>query len=253
MANINTQGPIGEPRKRTYAVDPTLESPVSGFTRGLAVVQGSADNYVQLATAGAQAIGIIEESVIPYVSGAGSGATYDQSGQACSVSLSGECVAQAGAAITASTFVKVGANGQLVPATIPGDEVIGVALTSAAGVNDEFVLFVCRFTLQPVNDVTYIVSAGAIPVAPGTYVVGGAFNQTLTAPTLGQDGTLILVVNKNSTAFTVTTPASTIVDETGTNKDTATFAAEPGALIALKAIHQLWYVLYKTGVTLTEV
>ncbi len=101
----------------------------------LAVIQGTAADQIKLpAAAGDRAKGITALAA-------------DAAGKAVPVVLAGPAVGTAGAAITASSFVKVaGASGKLI--AVGGEaastvvEVAGIALTSAAADGDNFDLLV---------------------------------------------------------------------------------------------------------------
>jgi hypothetical protein len=95
---------------------------------------------------------------------------------------------------------------------------------------------------------TYAVD-GVIQQLSGTHALTkpsvGAF--TLTAP--GNDGTRLTIVNRTAFAHVVT--ATGLLDD-GTavaSKNTATFAAFPGAVLDLVAAGLKWNVSVKSGVT----
>ncbi len=96
----------------------------------------------------------------------------------------------------------------------------------------------------------------AIPVGREAIVAitkGSAAVLTLAAPAAGDDGKRLTVVSETAFAHVVTTPANKIQDGTTTTKDTATFAAHPGASIVLMARNQLWNLVALNAVVLTEV
>lgn len=101
----------------------------------LAVIQGTAADQIKApAAAGDRAKGITALAA-------------DAAGKAIPVVMSGPAVGTAGAAVTAGSFVKVaGASGKLID--VGGEsagvtvEVVGLALTSAAGDGDKFDLLV---------------------------------------------------------------------------------------------------------------
>ena len=101
----------------------------------------------------------------------------------------------------------------------------------------------CTFvvtTSQNINAgaTTYYTTAGAIPIASGTYVINGAgaLAMTLATPTLAQDGATLTIIAGTAHAHTVTTAANKIVP----SKDTVTYAAV-GDYITLRAVNGLWY------------
>lgn len=115
--------------------------------------------------------------------------------------------------------------------------------------------------LNSINGVELETASGAIGIKEGTAVItaASALALTLVAPTAGEpsaggdDGKELTVLSNTGYAHTVTTPSATIQDGTGTNKDTATFAAHAGASITLQAYNGLWNSVRTTAVTLTEV
>jgi hypothetical protein len=64
----------------------------------------------------------------------------DAIGAPISVITHGECIGICGAAVNAGDRVKSDANGRFITTTTAGDEVAGVARSSAAVSGDEFVL-----------------------------------------------------------------------------------------------------------------
>jgi hypothetical protein len=106
---------------------------------------------------------------------------------------------------------------------------------------------------SPVVDTVYSGTADAIlfpynqtsaVIAPAT----GTDACTLAAPNvgaqpLGDGGKTVEIINGVGTANSVTCPSAIIVDGSGTNKTTITFAAHNGGSIRLRAHQGLWYVL----------
>jgi hypothetical protein len=108
----------------------TYRAQVVPLTRGFAMMQGTADDQVNLATAGARIQGVLEEST----------RAADVANAPVSIITHGECIAICGAAVNAGDRVKSDANGRFITTVTPGDEVGGTARSSAAALGDEFVL-----------------------------------------------------------------------------------------------------------------
>ncbi len=127
MAAVATTGVCGQSHSRTY------QATAANQLRGLALVQGADDAHLSTAAAAnAQALGVQAESTL-------------YAGDPISAVLWGETTAIAGAAITAGQYVITNAAGQFVPSTAIGDNVVGRAISSAAVLGDEFVIFVNPF------------------------------------------------------------------------------------------------------------
>jgi hypothetical protein len=118
-----TKGPIGNAQKKTYS------GQGGALTRGLGVQQGTADDQAQLSGAATRVLGVVDE-------------TNSAAGDPVSVVLFGECIAIAGAAIAAGDIVKTDAAGKFIPGNAADVETGGKAMTAAAALNDEFILFV---------------------------------------------------------------------------------------------------------------
>lgn len=87
-------------------------------------------------------------------------------------------------------------------------------------------------------------SADAIPsTVPGNYVVttAGVNAMTLAAPTLANDGIVINVFSDTTNAHTIT--ATSLFANGTALKTTATFPAQRGAGVILKASNLVWHVL----------
>ncbi len=123
-------GPLSPRTRRTYRAQVAV-------TRGVAVIQGTADDQANLpGGANVWPLGIVEE---------------DQAtvGGAVAVITHGECIAIAGGAVNAGDKVEItGASGKLTTTTTDKHNVVGIARSSAAGDGDEFVLDVMPQTLS---------------------------------------------------------------------------------------------------------
>lgn len=115
---------------------------------------------------------------------------------------------------------------------------------------------------QGTNEVpaVQVVSAdGAISIpttdsAIAVITKGSALAGTLATPVAGTDDyKLLTIVSNTAFAHVVTAAANKIQDGTTTTKDTATFAAHPGASIVLMAYNGLWNLVSANAVVLTEV
>lgn len=81
----------------------------------------------------------------------------------------------------------------------------------------------------------------------------GAGTYTLATPVAADTGKLLYIESETAQAHTVTTAANKIVDGSGTNGDTLTYAAHIGANCVLMAANLLWTVVALKNVTLSEV
>jgi hypothetical protein len=110
--------------------------------------------------------------------------------------------------------------------------------------------------VQRVNgEQTSYTTDGAIAIQSGTVLLSktsaGAF--TLAAPTTAQNGTRLRIIT--TTAFAHVITATNLLEDgvTGGAKDTATFAAFPGAALELEANAGEWYVVSKHVCTIAAV
>ena len=234
MANVETTGVLGEPRKRTYIAG------AAGMGRGLALVQGSDDNHMVVASApNAAAFAILEESNV-------------NAGDVISAVYEGEAVAVIGAAVAAGQQLVTDALGRLVPATAGTNQnIVARAVSSGTAAGDYIVVYVNPNVSAIQDTATHYVASGAIPVASGIAGLGSgaAIAMTLANPTVGQDGTTIFITAETAHAHTVTTAANKI---NGT-KDTVTFAAQ-GDGVVLEALNGVWVVRSLVGgASLSEV
>lgn len=123
MAAIATLGPTWS-KKSTYRASADAQG------RGLAVVQGVADDQAAVAgTANVICLGVQEEANL-------------KAGDPIAVIELGDAVAIAGGAINAGQLVKCTNAGRFVAASTTADNVVGRAKTSAAASGDEFLLMV---------------------------------------------------------------------------------------------------------------
>jgi broad specificity phosphatase PhoE len=126
MAKSNV-GPITtNSHKRSYAAEG------GDIPRGYAVMAGTGNDQVKIATAAARCVGVMEELTSQNKTGA--------------VVAHGETIAIAGAAIVRLDRVKADAAGKLVPGNAADVETVGYALNDAAADGDEFVIYV-----QPIH------------------------------------------------------------------------------------------------------
>jgi hypothetical protein len=108
---------------RTYQGPPNLVA-------GTCVTQGASDGLIALPTApNQQILGIVEETDLV---GRGVYAIVRQ----------GESTAICGAAVVAPAWLKSDGNGNVVPSTAVGDNLVGYALSSTVNALDELVVFV---------------------------------------------------------------------------------------------------------------
>jgi hypothetical protein len=130
VANKATMGPLPPRTRRTYRAEVAV-------TRGVAVIQGTADDQAKLPAGGnVWALGIVEED-------------QATAGGPVSVVTDGECIGIAAAAINAGDKVEIAANtGKLQATTTDKHNVVGIARSSAAGDGDEFVIDVKPQTLS---------------------------------------------------------------------------------------------------------
>lgn len=105
--------------------------------------------------------------------------------------------------------------------------------------------------LTPTLPVTAYATDGAIGkgvvVAKLTKETAGAY--TLAAPTPEEEGITLTIVSQTAAAHVVTATGLLNDGVTGGAKDTATFAAFPGAAITLMAINEEWAVISSNAVT----
>ncbi|MFC6645454.1 hypothetical protein ACFQBQ_07615 [Granulicella cerasi] len=100
----------------------------AGLLPGTAVKQGAADDAIVAVTgAGQRCLGVIE------IVGPFGGTSYG-------VRRAGETLGISGAALGADVEVIVDANGNLVPSTAEGDNVLGRTVTSCAATNSEVIV-----------------------------------------------------------------------------------------------------------------
>lgn len=232
MSNIyvESKGPKGIQAKESL-----LPAATAGYQRGLAVVYG-ADQYhaALVATAGAPAVGILEEDAISVKN-------------PCAVIEFGQVVAQIGANVTAWQPLAVSAGAQLVPAQ-PGQNVVAVALEPQQYVAPGS--FAVVFVLGPAgyllagDTVDHIIAAGAIPLADGTYGIGSAaaLAMTLAQPAAAEDGIQLFITAETAHAHTITAAANGI----NGNKHIVTFAAQ-GDGVTLEAMAGVWNVRALVG------
>ena len=116
MAAVETTGVVSG-GKRSYLAG------AANMARGIAVMQGADDQHVVPAIAGAQCIGINEE-------------TATVVGEPLSIICDGEAVVVYGAAVVAPAYLISNAAGQLVPSANQGDQVIARAVSSGSMAGD---------------------------------------------------------------------------------------------------------------------
>lgn len=94
-------------------------------------------------------------------------------------------------------------------------------------------------------------AAGALPVDARPVVVtnAGVTAMTLAAPTAAQDGMTKVITSNTAFAHTITATGLFQNGVTGGAKNTATFAAFPGASITVMAYNGKWNVLALNAVT----
>jgi len=222
MANVETTGVIGTPRRRSYL------AAAASMGRGLALVQGANDNTLALAAAAnAPAFAILEESNVSI-------------GDTISAVVFGEAVAVIGAAVAAGQYLVSDSQGRLVPASGNlNQNIVARAVSSGSVAGDYIIAFVNPDSGPTQEAVTHYILAGAIPVASGAAGIGsgGALAMTLVQPTLAQDGTQIFITAETAFAHTITTGANGI---NGT-KHIVTFAAR-GDGVVLEALNLVWCV-----------
>lgn len=130
---------------------------------------------------------------------------------------------------------------------IPAKYLFGFGLDQMKALQKAF----AWYDRAPVVPTTYTAS-GAITVAFGNNIIaktGSLAAMTLAAPTTAQNGTVMRITS--STAFAHTITATGLFDNgvTGGSKNTATFAAFPGASITVMAVGGKWNVLALQNVT----
>jgi hypothetical protein len=92
-------------------------------------------------------------------------------------------------------------------------------------------------------------ATGAISLKDGVVVLTGtAYDATLAAPGLDDDGKILTIVAGDAAAFTVTAAGG--FNGGGTASDVATFAAAVGNKLTCVAWKGVWYVTSTTNVTL---
>jgi hypothetical protein len=126
--SVEKCGPIGSPESRTYIAG------VANIKRGLALVLGADDVHAVIAGANGVCLGIATEDA-PTLS----------IGDAVDVAVSGETVAQIGAAVAVGNFLKAAANGLLIPVAATGDNVIAQAISSNPASGDWVTVRMVRF------------------------------------------------------------------------------------------------------------
>lgn len=95
---------------------------------------------------------------------------------------------------------------------------------------------------------------GALSVSSGDYIISkaGVLADTLAAPTAGvMDGMVIRITSTTSNAHTITATTLFQTGGSGTPYTTATFAAQIGASITLRAYGGFWYVIQVQNVVLS--
>ena len=121
-------GPVGNVVLRTY-------SGPSGLAAGLAVKQGAAGDRTLLAVSGAdqQCLGLLNET--------------DQLGDGVyGVVVEGEAFGISGAALACDIDVIADVNGNLIPSTAQGDNIVGRTRTSCAEAGDQVLIHVRPYT-----------------------------------------------------------------------------------------------------------
>ncbi len=128
MSAVATTGVISRSgNRRTY------QAGAAAMQRGLVAVQGADDQHVLIAAAaGAQGIGIVEESTV-------------NAGDPISIVFEGEAYAVVGAPVNAGQYLVSDNQGRVVPSAAAGDQVICRAVSSGALANDEIVVYVNPF------------------------------------------------------------------------------------------------------------
>lgn len=93
---------------------------------------------------------------------------------------------------------------------------------------------------------------GAIPIADADYVItkAGVCALTLAAPAVADEGKVVRVISFTANAHVVTFTGNTLMSGAA-GVLTATFAAQPGAGITVRATGQKWALIGNTGVTIT--
>lgn len=96
-------------------------------------------------------------------------------------------------------------------------------------------------------------AAGVIPAKAGCALLtkATAAAMTLGAPTIDQNGDILVITSQTAAAHTVTALTLFADAVTGSPHGTATFAAYKGASVTLMAANLLWNVIATTGVTIT--
>jgi hypothetical protein len=130
MPNKATMGPLPPRTRRSYRAQVAV-------TRGVAVIQGTADDQAALpGGANVWALGIVEE---------------DQAtvGRPVAIITQGECIGIAGGAVNAGDKVEItAATGRLTATVTDKHNMVGVARSSAVGDGDEFVVDVMPQTMS---------------------------------------------------------------------------------------------------------
>jgi hypothetical protein len=95
-------------------------------------------------------------------------------------------------------------------------------------------------------------ASGIIPPVAGTAILtkATAATMTLPAPTLANNGAILIITSQTAAAHTVTGLALLADGVSGSPHGTATWAAFKGASLTLMAVNQLWNVIAATGVTI---
>lgn len=117
-----TRGPSITPMLRSYSAEG------GDIARGLGVIQGTNDDQVKKGTSTGRTVGVAQEKIVDKERGA--------------VVELGDVTAIAGGAVNAGDRVKSDAAGKFVASSAEDAETAGVARSTAAGLDDEFLLFV---------------------------------------------------------------------------------------------------------------
>lgn len=95
-------------------------------------------------------------------------------------------------------------------------------------------------------------ASGIIPPAAGCALItkATAASMTLAAPTIAQNGDILVITSQTAAAHTVTAVGLLGDGVSGSPHGTATYAAFIGASMTLMAANLVWNVIATTGVTI---